>query len=230
MDLTVVLLIIVLIIILYLFYKYFIASSSTVVSTLYLNTAVSAQTITATPTAANFSIACWVYVNSWSTNAAKNIYVLSNGTTPIVSLDLDTTMPTLSTTFFFGSQENTKIEITDNFPLQRWVQTIVSISSGIIDCYLDGRLVSSYQLSPGSDVPVGSAKSLTMTFATPVNGAYTGVDIFLFGVNRYTYPMDPATAQNLYYNSSPPATSSNNYNVILELQKNGQVSNSYSLF
>jgi hypothetical protein len=42
--------------------------------------------------------------------------------------------------------------------------------------------------------------------------------------------MDPGTAQNLYYYSSPPATSSNNYNVVLELEKDGQVSNSYRLF
>jgi len=232
MDLTVIILIIVLIVILYLFYKYFIASSSQVVSTVYLNTAAKAQTITASPTVVNYSIACWVYVNSWNTTVSKNIYSLLNDAgKPIVSLDLAQTAPTLTTTLYNkASASPTTIDITDNFPLQRWVLTIVSVSNGIVDCYLDGRMISSFQLPVGTLPPVDNAKSLTMNFATPVNGVYTPVDIFIYGVNRYAYGMDPGTAQNIYYYSSPPATSSNNYNVVLELEKNGQVSNSYSLF
>jgi hypothetical protein len=174
-------------------------------------------------------------VNSWNTTSTKNIYSLFNdsgvGGKPIMSLDLDTTTPTMTTTIYNSSGIPTTINLTDNFPLQRWVLTIVSVSNGIVDCYLDGRLISSFQLSIGSLTPVGNAKSLTMKFATPVSGAgYTAVDIFIYGVNRYPYGMDPGTAQNLYYYSSPPATSSNNYNVVLELEKNGNVSNSYRLF
>jgi hypothetical protein len=233
MDLTVIILIIVLIVILYLFYKYFIASSSQVVSTVYLNKAATAKTITDKPTVVNFSVACWVYVNSWSTTSNKNIYSLmkDSGTgKPIMSLDLDKTAPTMTTTIYNSSGTPTMINVTDNFPLQRWVLTIVSVSNSIVDCYLDGRLISSFQLPTGTLTPADDAKSLTMNFATPVNGVYTPVDIFIYGVSRYAYGMDPGTAQNLYYYSSPPATSSNNYNVVLELEKDGQVSNSYRLF
>jgi len=231
MDLTVIILIIVLIVILYLFYIYFIASSSQVVSTVYLNKSASPTTITDSPSAVSFSIACWIYVNSWSTTSSKNIYCLLNDQGQgIVSLDLGQTAPTLTTTVYASSGNPTTIDITDNFPLQRWVLSIVSISNGIVDCYLDGRLISSFQLPVGTMPPVQNAKTLTMNFATPANGVYTPVDIFIYGVNRYAYGMDPGTAQNLYYYNSPPATSSNNYNVILELEQNGQVSNSYKLF
>jgi hypothetical protein len=226
MDLTVILLIIVLIVILYLFYTFFIASTSTIVTSVYLGSATTAQTITDTPTAANFSVGVWVYVNSWDNTHAKNIYYMTtNNSTLLVSLDLATTTPTLSTTV-----GTTKIDITDNFPLQKWVYVIVSVSSSIVDCYLDGRLVSSYQL-PLTQLPnTSGAKTLSVGFATPNGGAYLSEDIYLYSFNRYTYPMDPSTAQNNYYWASPPSTSSNNYSISIELDKNGQKEKQFKLF
>jgi len=207
---------------------------------MYLKTSVSSQSITDTPTAANFCVFAWVYVNSWDTTALKNIFVLSNGSSPILTLDLDKTKPTLSTTIYglstdpaIGATSN-PIIITNNFPIQRWVFVIVSVSSSIVDCYLDGRLVSSYQLPSNLNTNVSNAKTLTMDYAKPTSsngaiGSYTPIDVFLYSVQRYSYAMDPTTAQNLYYYSSPPASSSINYNVVVELEKNGQVSNSFKL-
>jgi hypothetical protein len=230
MDLTVILLIIVLIIILYLFYTFFIASTSQVVSSVYLGKATTAQTITDNPTAANFSVGVWVYVNSWDNTHAKNIFYLSttsgtSNTSRLVSLDIGTTAPTLTTTV--GS---TTIDITENLPLQKWVYIIVSVSSSIVDCYLDGRLVSSYQLPLTSVLNTTGAKSLSVSFATPNGGAYLSEDIYLYSFNRYSYPMDPSTAQSNYYWSSPPSTSSNNYSVSIELDKNGQTEKQIKLF
>jgi hypothetical protein len=72
-----------------------------------------------------------------------------------------------------------------------------------------------------------------MDYAKPIESGqirtYTPIDVFLYSVQRYSYAMDPATAQNLYYYSSPPTNSSINYNVVVELEKNGQVSNSFKL-
>ena len=73
-----------------------------------------------------------------------------------------------------------------------------------------------------------------MDYAKPTTadgsiGAYTPIDVFLYSVQRYSYAMDPGTAQNLYYYSSPPASSSVNYNVVVEIEKNGQVANSFQL-
>jgi len=226
MDLTVILLIIVLIVILYLFYTFFIASTSQVVTSVYLGKATTAQTITDTPTAANFSVGVWVYVNSWDNTNDKNIfYLTTDGGTLLVSLDLGKTAPTLTTTV-----GTTKIDITENFPLQKWVYIIVSVSSSIVDCYLDGRLVSSYQMPVTNTLSTTGAKSVKVSFATPRGGAYLSEDIYLYSFNRYTYPMDPSTAQNNYYWSSPPATSSNSYSVSIELDKNGQTEKQIKLF
>jgi hypothetical protein len=57
-----------------------------------------------------------------------------------------------------------------------------------------------------------------------------GIDAFVYNLKRWTYPMDPQTAQSTYYYDSPPTTSSNNYNVSVSIMKGGSPFSSMSMF
>ena len=228
MDFTLVLLILILIVILYLFYVYFIASSKKLVSSIYLYDSTTAVTITDSPTVTNFSLGLWVYINSWNINQGKasttNLFTLSNGTAPLVSLDLGTTSPVLTTTVSLtGSATSQVVNLTNNMPIQKWVFVIISVSNNIVDGYLDGRLVTSYQLPLGSQINVSGASSLTLNMGT-------GLDIYVYNFQRWAYPMDPQTAQSAYYYGAPSAKSMMDYNLTVAVTKDGSAYSSMSIF
>lgn len=218
MDFTVILLILVLIVILYLFYTYFIASTKKLVSSAYLLNAVNPISITDQPTIVNFAVGVWVYMNTWNTENPKNIFALKNGSTEILSLDLGSTDPTLTTTV-----ANNEITLTDNFPVQKWVFVIVSLSNNIVDGYLDGRLVTSYQLPLSTKLGVTGAATLSVTFQS-------GVDAYIYNFQRWTYAMDPQTAQSAYYYGAPSTNSAMSYNLSVAVTKGGSDYASASLF
>jgi len=232
MDFTLVLLILILIVILYLFYVYFIASSKKLVSSIYLLNNTSTVTITESPTITNFSLGLWVYINSWnipqrSENTAPNsthLFTLSNGSSPLVSLDLGNTSPVLTTTVTLtGNATSQLVNLTNNFPIQRWVFVIISFSNNIVDGYLDGRLVTSYQLPLGSQINVSGATSLTLNMGN-------NLDAYVYNFQRWTYSMDPQTAQNAYYYGAPSTKSAADYNVTVSVTKDGSPYSSYSVF
>ena len=227
MDFTVILLILVLIVILYLFYVYFIASTSKLVSSAYLMNAVNPISITDQPTVVNFAVGVWVYMNTCNTETPKNLFVLNNssGTTvaPLISLDLGSTDPTLTVTVTGKDSTANKITLTNNFPVQKWVFVIVSISNNIVDGYLDGRLVTSYQLPLNTHLSVTGATTLSVTFQS-------GVDAYIYNFQRWAYPMDPQTAQSSYYYGAPSSTSASSYNLSVAVSKGGSNYASASLF
>jgi len=230
MDFTVILLIFILIVIIYLFYVYFIASTNKIVNSVYLNTKNTATTTNSSPTLTNFSIDFWIYVNSWNSGTPKNIITMSSSNNgQFLSVDLDSTAPTLSTTVNLAgaSSPNPQIIITKNFPVQKWVYVIVSISNNLVDCYLDGRLVSSYQIQGAATVNVANASGIIINYG---NGGNGGIDAYLYNLNRYLFPMDTDTAQRKYYYGAPSASGGNSYNVNFSVTKSGSPVAAYSLF
>ena len=230
MDFTVILLVIVLIVILYLFYVYFIASTSKLVSSAYLMLSSTGVLIKDSPTVTNFSIGLWIFYNSWNTGNAKPIFTLANTNSlnsPFLTLSLADTAPVLTTKFqlFDGLNAPTspvEIAITRNFPVQKWVYVIISVSNNVVDCYLDGRLITSYQLRTDQTMGLTNAPTLTMQLGS-------GIDAYVYNFVRYTYAMDPQTAQSTYYYGAPSMNTSS-YNVSLELTKDGSEWKTYSLF
>jgi hypothetical protein len=85
-----------------------------------------------------------------------------------------------------GSTADTEtITITNNFPVQKWVYIIISADNKIIDCYIDGKLVTSQQLK---NQPTVSDTDI-----------YVGVfNAHLAKFQRITSPMDPQTAWSNY--------------------------------
>lgn len=108
------------------------------------------------PGAVNFTYSLWLYVNSWSGAGEKLIFsAVDNSSTPKVMQKLffdgsDTAKLLYSARHAKVSGQDSQtnvIQITDAFPLQKWVHLVVVTSGDNLDFYLDGKLRHSATLS-----------------------------------------------------------------------------------
>ena len=137
------------------------------------------------PPSVRFSYKTWVYVNSWNT-LEKVICSSSVGKeSPLFKLYLDNTTPTLNCSFTTADSTNV-LTISNNFPIQRWVYIIVSVDGQVVDCYLDGKLVKSQQLT---SMPKVDGKY-------DIN--YGNFDAFLTLFSKTNTATDPQSAWNEY--------------------------------
>ena len=133
------------VILLYILYKFFSQKSVTLVETSSLNENQDAITIKNNPTSTRYAYGVWIYINSWYTTTSgsttKKIFARNNN----VELYFEDNSPTLKCKVYTTSGTGTSEEftITDNFPLQKWSQVIVSADNSYFDIYIDGKLVKS---------------------------------------------------------------------------------------
>ncbi len=158
-----------------------------------------------------YNYSTWVYVNTWNNTDPKPL--IYKGTAPARSdtasaddfgtkanidpefmLWLDASSPTLYCDFKRTNNPTSKdsIIITDNFPVQKWVYVIVSVDNQIVDCYLDGKLVTSKKISPTASIAGPGDFDITIGHST------YKPDIYLVSPKREATPMDPQTAWNNY--------------------------------
>ena len=203
MDTIVIVLIVVIILLLFFLYQAKTVSITTP-TVMNLNTSVAAipNANLTNPTSVAFSYEGWVYVNTWNNIATKTIYYAGSSTSPLFSLQLGTTAPTLSCTIMTSATNQERVLITDNFPIQKWVYVAISVDSSIMDCYLDGKLIKSKKLTnvayyPGSyDINFGS------------------FDAYLTKFNRNAYALNPQMAWTSYMKGNGySATNSYKFNV-----------------
>ena len=139
------------------------------------------------PTSKSFTYSMWIYVNDWGSGdkyiceakvaALSNFKLWFHRTQPKLSVSINTTDT---------SSAVKTIVITDNFPVQRWVYIVVSVESQIVDCYLDGKLVKSYQL--------GFIPSMDGNYS--IN--YGTMNAYLTKFYRIPSPTDPQSVWNSY--------------------------------
>ena len=113
-------------------------------------------------------------------------------------------------------------EVMQNFPLQKWVYLTVSVKENtvsrksIVDAYVDGKLVKSFEsrsvISPNSS-------SLTL-------GQF---DAKLIGFKRWTYSLTPAMVYE-EYNASNMKKLLGNYNIDISVLKDQVLTNRFSVF
>jgi hypothetical protein len=191
---------IVIIILIYILYKYFTTSTSTLGAIVDLSKTSSATAFTkkgdvTNSTSTRYSYSVWVYVDTWDSNEKKDIFYRNrvgvSGSTPEhsdIRLYLDQGSPTLKCEFYTNisqTQPTETITVTNNFAVQKWVCVVISVDNKIIDCYIDGKLVTSQQLQnqpivTDSDIFVGTFKAHLAKF------------------QRTTSPIDPQTAWSNY--------------------------------
>lgn len=182
---------------------------------------ISASSLTR-PDATRYSYNLWVYMDKpvlGTTpvpifNRTNDLGLFINGSTSTLSLQL------------YRKNATTTYQITNNFPLQKWVFVTVSVDNSTIDMYLDGKLVKSV-------IDASDANSHAPDGTSPITfGVLTGTYMTKF--SRVLSPSDPQTAWGLYMEGSGSKRGlgnlANRYNVNLSLMKDNVLANSFSLW
>jgi hypothetical protein len=178
------------------------------------------------PTSPNYYYSTWVYVNMWD-SAVKTLFAYDNQ-----KLTLDNNTQTLK--FHYkgvpgGSNAGASsqdITITSTFPIQKWAHVAVSKSGNVLDFYLDGKLIKSYQTT---SISPADATGSSITFG---DGA-TKHDIFLAKFQRSPKALDARSAWNMYLlgpGTGVPMGSDYNYNINLSVTKDSIVQKTYKLY
>ena len=158
-------------------------------------------------------------MNSW-TNVKKTI--LEKGVPKTFSLYINPTTPELvcdviNQTAVPSTTQTTVL--TRSFPLQRWTHVLIGFDSNVLDCYLDGKLVTSVPLT----------HVLVMDATDNILGG-SGADIFMVGFIKNTSKATADTANSEFNQSkSRLQTDVPNYNVDVSLIKNGEVAKKFSI-
>jgi len=182
---------IVIIILFFVLYKYYTNTATQLTSSnlINLNIDQTGNVITkvSSPTNNQFSYGIWVYVNSWGQGTPKTLFQHQN----VLKVYLDPNSPKLYIDVNTGSTVTTT-QITDNFPIQKWVFIIVSVDTSFSDVYLDGKLIKSVKITNINTLPP------TPSIYLGNNNPFTSFDAYVTCFYRWTIPMDPGTAWNYY--------------------------------
>lgn len=177
---------------------------------------------------ANYSYSMWIYVYAAKeslrdatnpqnyfmkraasgTNANSNIGIRLGGATPSLNVEYTTNE---------ASPSQKSVLVTDDFPLQTWVNLVVSVNNSYMDIYMNGKLVKSIKdniATPSPDTPVQFGQF----------GAY------LVKFNQSDTATDPQTAWSNYLSGNGESAiakyTGNNYGLDVNF-KSG--SNSYNV-
>ena len=188
----------------YLIYIYFFKTQSTLVTSLYLNktpaTVIDGKTFSS-PNSPYSSYGIWIYVNSWNSNSQKTIFTTTGSE---LSLYFDATRPSLYCSIQTGcsasASQTERILISDSFPLQKWTYVIISLNGAFIDCFLDGKLITSHKLN-------NSALAISCTSNNWSLNMGTGFDAYAYNLIRYTEAMSPQKAYQTFYSTAPSGNS-----------------------
>ena len=193
------------------------------------------------PYSANYTVAYWLYINNFSESIGKFLFYGVAGTsTPstsdqtICSFQMDATAPVLSTSILTGTNANSNsnslqsIIITDNLPIQTWVYVLVSVSSNYADCYLNGKLVVSQQLTkPSVSIQQTKTAGSSATSNQPTLNLIGGkeVDVYVTKLMWIPNPIDPQTAWTYYNqgNGNPTFSGASTYHLQMDVIKDSNV-------
>lgn len=199
MSTVIIILAVIVILLIYILYRFLKAAEVELTASANMNDDITAMPIMSNPTSTKYAYGLWIYVNSWQMGTPKTLYSRDNN----VKLYLDANSPTLKCDIYMSNDAYKTIEITDNFPVQKWVHIIVSVDNQYADCYLDGKLVKSGRAysedSTGSGIqtpkqpPVGGKEGTKMKL-----GGGTRFDAYVSRFKHWSSAINPETAWATY--------------------------------
>jgi len=231
---------IVVILLFYILYRFFMLKSTELTSTASLLDSNPSIPIVNKPTSTRYSYGIWIYVNSWDSSIDKTIFERTNNiklyfskAAPVLKCDIS--MNNGSTT-----ASSTTLEITDNFPLQKWVHIVTSVDNQYLDAYLDGKLVKSGRLfteKVEADTQAGIIEVAESTPKTPgddnmIVGGGTKYDAYIAKFNHWALPLDPQTVWSTYSEGNGQSGMNNyisSYGIDLSILKDNVEQSKYSL-
>lgn len=167
----------------------------------------------------------WLYVNSWDSKINEKTILNKIGLTgSSIHLYMPAQSPHLickviTTTTTPPTPPTTTI-LHRSFPLQRWTHVILAFDSNVMDCYVDGKLVTSAPLPEVISMENGTANRL----------GGSGADMFMSGFIKKNIRATHETVQSEYSKSKLMMQSElPDYNVDVSLIKNGEVAKQFTL-
>lgn len=192
-------------------------------------TPIAVSTLT-NPTSTRYTYGIWIYVNSWDTTKVKTIFsrgsdiaLYLDANAAVLSCVINPTAPTTDALIVDPTASGvggTNINITNNFPIQKWVFVTIVIDNQIADFYLDGKMVKSL------NIPQVAPNSTSNIYYG--NGFDAVINMF----QRWAYPMDPQTVYNTYV-SGMKSVSSNltgGYHATVTITQNNNPTSTYKIF
>jgi len=183
------------------------------------------------PDSTRYSYNIWIYVDKPASgsrtifNRVNDLGLFLNGDTSVLEVRLYRRSGT-STAI---ATDNAVYQLSNNFPLQKWVYITVSVDNSTIDMYLDGKLVKSVI----SERIVSGNKYHRPDATSPITfGVNPGMYMTKF--NRKLAPSDPQTAWNSYMEGSGSklglSNLANRYNINLAISKDNILSNTIPIW
>lgn len=215
-------------ILIYILYTYFTAQSTQLSETHSLKASVQTISKVERPFNTRYAHSIWLYVNTWDNNVEKTVIDRTDN----MKLYLDAKSPTLKYDLTMSNGETNTMVITDNFPLQKWVCIIISVDNQFVDAYIDGKLVKSqrFYIVDGGYMPKQPPSGETPLLLGNTRG---GFDAQIADFRRWTQPVDPATAWDLYLKGNGQQSTLSKlstYGVDVSILKNNEEATKFSLF
>ena len=173
------------------------------------------------PKSKNFAYGMWININKLSVDGANKLSVDDIILSRPSEIKLFIHNGNLMIADSFEVVRNS-FEVVRNFPLQKWVYITVSVKENtiskksIIDTYIDGKLVKSFE---------------SMSVISPTDNSLTldQFDAKLIGFKRWTYPLNPVMVSD-EYNASNMKKLVGNYNLDISILKNEVLAKRFSVF
>ena len=169
-------------------------------------------------TSGNYAYGFWIYINNYSggktllqrgpdanpnPNPNPSLKVYLPGSTPTLMVDIETT--TTET-----------INVTNNFPIQKWVHVVVSKDVQVVDVYIDGKLVKSHMLEASS---IGHEGDLTSD----------AFEAFMARLKTWKHGLNPQTVYDEYMKGNGQTGMITGYGVDVSLLRDNIEQTKFSL-
>ena len=176
---------------------------------------------------ANSSISVWFYIKEWYNGANIVSFYNSVSTASADSILFQAFLKNDTNTIVIKPKaaNATNCEISE-FPLQKWVNLIISFNGSAMDVYVDGKLVKSCVVNTGSDL----AKTQSIVLGADQNDRNTDIG-FITNVKLKSTPIAPQEAWDIYsqgFGGSPWSDLLNKYEVKLSFIVDNQEQTSVS--
>ena len=161
---------------------------------------------------ANSAISVWFYIKKWvkGTSVVQFFSTATASATPIFAVLFKNDTNTIQIRPKGVDDSTMNCEIAE-FPLQKWVNLIISFNGSAMDVYVDGKLVKSCVVSTGSEI--GKTQSIVLGHADSNNDVG-----FITNVKLKAAPIAPQEAWDIYsqgFGGSPWSDLLNKYKVKL---------------
>ena len=172
-------------------------------------------------TSGDYAYGFWIYINNYSggktllqrikpadsSSYEPSLKVYLPGSTPTLKVDIETTA---------SSEPTETINVTNNFPIQKWVHVVVSKDVQVVDVYIDGKLVKSHMLEASS---IGHEGDLTSD----------AFEAFMARLKTWKHALNPQTVYDEYMKGNGQTGMITGYGVDVSLLRDNIEQTKFSL-